>query len=335
MLGAVIVLGCIFALLFSRNRGVWIGLLLVGVGYIVDLTLGQKGYTQFRTVILMAPLVMVTATAGYDGWLNYLARRRWMGVRVVSRVALVLVLVSWILVNVRTVRDQVDPAFAASRHIGHEYQDAAQWVTDFGGPEGQDVTVLVPDFVQNIALNLVLRDFDQVSYPMENANYLHVGKFWDEGNDPYLLVGAGTQFDVDRSAIVRSNDKFTLIDRRVPGGTVIAPMDLTGWNWFVQPDGSFQGGYGSQLLVIQSDQTSSAVVELAATGADQPILAELRAKNANVATEATLEPTPTPVPLPDVADPSFTMVIDRPAGVPAQVSPQIVLSHSQDAAGDG
>lgn len=335
ILAVILVVGCLLAVLVSRNRGVWIGLLVVGLSYIVNLTLNQKGYTQFRSVILIAPLIITAAAAGYGAWLGVLKTRRRMVMRLSLSAGLSLALALWIALNYNTAQDQVDPVFAASRHIGEEYHQAAQWVSEFGGVDGQDITVLAPDFVQNVALNLILRDFDRVSYPVENANYLHVGAFWDGGADPYLLIGAGVQFDVHSSAIVRRNDKFVLIDRRVPGGTVIAPIDLTRWNWFVEPDGSFLGGYGSQFLVIQSDEsmqsdeTRSSFVQLEVKGADQSVPVELRQEATNLVVRANLGSEPSPVPLPKTTEPSFTVVIDRPIGVADQSNPKIVLSDSQ------
>jgi hypothetical protein len=326
LFGVVIGAGCLLAVVFSRNRGVWIGLLVVGVGYIAQLTLQQKGYTQSRSIMLFFPLVVVAAAAGWDAFVSFLRRHRWRVATRVTSVALVLLVVGWSFVNVRTVRAQVDPAFAAGRHLGPEYQEAQQWVADFGGPAGKDITVLAPDFVENIGLNLTLRDYDQVTYPMENANYLYVDKFWDGGEDPYVLVGAGTQTRVEPSAIVRQNDKFALIDRRVAGGTVIAPIDLPGWNWFAQGDGSFLGSYGSELIVMQTDPLpADPVVELAAADPGASVPVDLESADTGDRTGAVLVPTAQQVELPDARRATFLVTIDRPADVPSQDQPTIRL----------
>lgn len=327
LFAVVIAAGCVMAVIFSRSRGVWIGLLLVGVPYIVQLTLQQKGYTQFRSVLLFAPLVVVAATAGWDGFVGFLRRRRWKPIAIVTVSLLVPLLLGWTFVNVRTIRAQVDPAFVAGRHIGPEYQEAEQWVADLGGPQGRDVTVLAPDFVENIGLNLTLRDFDQVTYPMENANYLYVGTFWDQREDPYVLVGAGTQTRVEPSAIVRRNDKFALIDRRVAGGTIIAPMDLTGWQWFAQPDGSFLGSYGSELIVMQTDPPpGTPAAELAATDPVGSVSVDLQSRDTSERTTAVLDPAAQLVELPNSDRATYLVTIDRPADVPPDDNPTIRLS---------
>jgi hypothetical protein len=327
LFGVMVAIGCILAVVFSRSRGVWIGLLLVGVPYIVQLTLQQKGYTQFRSVVLFFPLLVVAAAAGWDGFVAFLRRHRWRVPATVTSGALVLLLIGWSFVNIRTVRAQVDPTFAAGRHLGDEYEQTQQWVAEFGGPEGQDITVLAPDFVENIGLNLTLRDYDELTYPMENANYLYVNEFWDGNEDPYVLVGTGTQTRVEPSAIVRRNDKFTLIDRRVAGGMVIAPMDLTGWQWMAQPDGSFLGSYGSELIVMQTDPApGTPAVELAAGDPGASVPVELESPGVTDGTGAVLESTAQAVEVPNPGRATFLVTIDRPAAVPPQDRPTIRLS---------
>lgn len=328
LFGVVIAVGCVMAVGFARSRGVWIGMLLVGVPYIVQLTLQDKGYTQFRSVVLFAPLVLVAATAGWDGFVAWLRRRRWMTVDRVSAAVLALLLVGWTFVNIRTVRAQVDPVFAASRHLGTEYQEAAQWVAEFGGPQGQDITVLAPDFVENIGLNLTLRDFNQVSYPMENANYLYVDEFWDGGEDPYVLVGTGTQTRVEPSAVVRRNDKFALIDRRIEGGTVVAPMDLTSWHWFAQPDGSFLGSYGSELIVMQGGPArGNPSVELAAAEAGASVSVDLESRDQEGSTSAVLASTGQFLEVPDENSATYIVAIERPVGVSPKDQPLVRFLH--------
>ena len=317
LLGLILGAGCLLAAVVGRNRGVWIGLLVVGVGYTTWLTVQGRGYTQMRAVILLIPLLLLACAAGWDGLIGVLRRhersKRWG--RVVSWV-LIPVLLLWVGVNLRTVRAQVNRVVIQTRHVDADYNEAAAWVTEFGGPEGGDVTVVVPDFFQQLWINFSLREDEGVSYPMLSTSYLRVGRYWAGEADRYLLVGAGAQVDADPSAVIRSNGKFRLLDTAAGSVTVVAPYDLSTWLPFAQPGGVFLGGFGSELLVIRSSGAPVDLrISLAAPLATAPVSAQLVGADGRTF-PAELAPTGREIPVTVTDSSDETLTIEPAPGTP-------------------
>ena len=316
LLATVVVTGLILALLLARNRGVWWGLLLVGLGYIAMLTVEQRGYTQLRSILLFTPLALLACAAGWDGLRRKVRRRGHQYWSKAIGWALVPVLALWVGVNVRTVWAQVNPDYIASRHVNDDYLEAADWVAELGGAEGADVSVLVPDFYPQLWMGFLLREDDAVSYPILNPSYFRVGEFWAGELDRYLLVGSGVQVDADPGAIVGSNSTFTLLDTSAGAVTVVAPDGLGAWFPHTQPGGEFSGYTGNTLLVLRSPGAPENVsLELSTTEPATPLSVELVGQDGNVAS-AELTNTPQPIAV-TVPDESWVVTIEPEADAPA------------------
>lgn len=334
ILGVALLMGALLALGLARNRGVWVGVFVVGGGYVAYLTVSSAGYAQSRAVVLLLPLVLMGATAG---WAAFLGRRSGRRSRVPTpalAVALAVVLGLWVAGNVRTAHREVDPVFAAARHVGVEYDEVRDWVAEFGGPGGAGVAVVVPDFVENMWINLALRDTDLVSYPVESGNYVSVFSYGDGRDDRYVIVGSGVGVAVDPAAVIRQNDRFRLIDRTVAGGTIVAPVDSADWNLNVQAGFGFVGSYGAELLVMRSPGSGSGSgsvppVHLSAPHTTVPVPVQFETGGAS-ATSAELVDGSSPVELPAGSTEYYTVTIARPPGADPQSSPSLAFQGFGD-----
>lgn len=332
VLGSILVLGIGLSVFFDCNRGVWIGLVVAGGGYVAYLTASNSGYAQSRAVVLMLPLALMASTAGWAAFLGSRGRRRSPLPGRAVRPLLVLVLAVWLTGNVRTAHREVDLPFASERHVGGDFDEVRDWVAEVGGTDGTEVAVLIPDFIENMWINLSLRDFPLVDYPVESGNYVSVFRYGSGANDRYLVVGSGVGVSIDPSAIVRRNGTFMLIDRSVPGGAVVAPVDSSDWNLNVQAGYGFVGSYGASLLVLRSTETDPGpppAVHLSAPHTPSPVPVELTSDGA-APIPADIEDPSSPVALPVGSTRDYIVVIGRPPGADPQARPSLAFQGFGD-----
>jgi hypothetical protein len=316
VLGSLVVLGCVLAIGLSRFRGLWIGMLAVGLPFIVWLSVGQLGYTQRRSIDIVHPLVLVMAVIGWGELLRRITARRDPGppragapagdendgetepgtrlidpvpaggsrtagatllaspviagvlsepvtTRVVRRTRpqLPVVVISlgllattlvWAGMNARSNLHSFVESDLARRHVDDTFSDAAQWVRDVGGREGQDVSVLVPSFFEQQWIAYELADEARVEYPGVRPSYLRTESYWRGGTDRFLLIGKGVQFDADPGVVVFANARFQMLDLSRGAAVVLAPHALTSWNTEVRGDGGFTTLGSAKALVLRS-----------------------------------------------------------------------------------
>jgi hypothetical protein len=371
-LAAVLVVGGLLALALSPHRGLWIGMLAVGVPFIAWLSWRQLGYTQRRSIDILFPVLLFMAASGYAELLRRIAARRaqrrnedaapdapgteggardaeplggvphgsgtggaWAAepsgstllasrvsapVREASAeehprrrhrqlmpVALVAVLAIgflavWAGLNTRTNLAAFYEPSLAPRHIDNDFSDAAQWVRDVGGPEGEDVSVLVPSFFEQQWIAYSLADEQDVEYPGVRPSYFRTESYWAGGTDRYLLIGQGVQWDGDPDVEVFGNARFKLLDLSRGDAVIVAPHVLTGWNTQVRADGGFTTLGNAKALVLRSPS------------ADRDISFTLRSEFAapfDATVTATGEP---PVVVDDMTQEAVDVPIELPAG---------------------
>lgn len=246
--------------------------------------LRDKEYTQGRIVELGMPLLVTAAALGWAGLVSAFSGppngRSWqeLPLAVRQRVperrrrALAAVLAAGAVlvafgVYARTDFEQGLPAMrlAETRNIDGTYAEAADWVAELGGQDGRDVTAVVPDFYQQLWLVMALHDEPAVSYPVLRVDYLTLTQAWAGEADPYLLVDNYVLLHTDPSAVVRRNDRFTLLDLR-RGSVVVAVLE-----------GQARATLGTtvplaqdDLLVLRSPQDADEPLSIAVQG-DAPL----------------------------------------------------------------
>lgn len=280
VLAVLAVAGIVLALLLSRDRASWLVLVGVGVGYIALMTVEHHGYSQMRTVFLFSPLLTLVVVVGWDALVSRLPRDMRMVTRptlVLARRGLTVALAVSVVVaagaNLRTPVRGVDRAFAESRHVDETYAEAAGWVEEVGGERGREVSVFVPDFVSQLWTAHVLREDDAVSYPSLRPDYLGVSRHWAGEIDPWALVGPGATFDASAEAVIRQNERFSLVDLTAEGVVIVVPQDTTRWMPWAISSESMAGPDLGRLLVVRNTEATGPVTLTVAV--DSPDVAEI------------------------------------------------------------
>lgn len=305
VLATLAVLGIVLALLLSRHRVPWFVLITVGIGYIAHLTAGHHGYTQMRTVFLYAPLLTLVVVAGWDALvsrLHRIARLRirpsWTVVQRTLTAALAVTVVVAAGANLRTALRSIDRTVSESRHFDETYTEAAGWVDAVGGARGSDVSVFVPDFVPQLWTAHSLRSEKAVSYPTLRPDYLGVIRYWAGEVDRWALIGPGATFDAPPQAVVRQNERFSLVDIDAGGTVVVVPQDTVAWLPGAVGVESMVGPDLGKLLVVRSPGSSGPVALTIAV--DDPSVSTVRVDAVGAATSVSAP----------VTDGLVTLVID-------------------------
>lgn len=276
ILAALIAVGCAFSVVFDRHRAAWAVLLVVGSSYVLYLTSEGRGYTQYRAVTLLLPLVLLAAVAGWSA-AAAAASRFWpltsplvpgSLVRIGVVGAGFAVVAVWTVVNVRSAEHGLDRTAIERRHVTADFDEAAGWVEKFGGREGANVTALVPDLFTQLWTTFELRDDRLVSYVSLRPDYSGLTRYWAGESDRYLLVGVGAERDAAPETVVRSNHTFALLDTQAGPLTVASPIDQSQWSPHANADGVMTGPSTVRLTLLRSPAAPSRIgVTLGVPGA--------------------------------------------------------------------
>ena len=269
VLALVVIVGVVAAVLASRYRAAWAGLLLIGGGYVAWTTIRHMGYTQSRVTSLVIPLAVVMAVAGWDE----LAARGWprlaalMSPRRVRPAALGLLSVAaivalvWPISNLHSAGGSYSAAVARSRWVDPSYAAVSTWVIDHGGPQGSSVTVIVPDLFAQTWVASALRDDPGVQYPSFNPSYTSVNSFTGDRPTRYLVTGRGALVQAAPEAAVFRAGEFTVWD--TTRGSVVIATQHTGFGWrpYANPRGGVTGTAGaSGIAVFRSPSAPNQIV---------------------------------------------------------------------------
>jgi hypothetical protein len=160
--------------------------------------------------------------------------------------------------NLQTASASVDAETARARHLDSTYAEAARWVRGHGGPEGEDVSVVVPDMVSQLWIAYALREETAVSYVSLRRDYLAADSYWDGEVDPFVLLGPGAHLLGPEDAVVAENDRFRLV-RMTPRSVVVTPLGLATWSPHAQEDGGMTGPDGGQVVVVTGSEAAREV----------------------------------------------------------------------------
>ena len=261
LLALALLLGCGAAVLLSRFR-VAVGVLLAVSALIVTYaTITGRGYLQDRLVTLTVPFVLVVATVGWSLVIRRLAHSGAAWTRraaAASASVLVLGVVATATANAATSIASLNPAVVKSRAVTAEFDEVASWVRELGGPQGERVTVAVPDLFDQMWLVYELRGDDMVSFVSLHPDYLRPEEYWKGEVDRYIVVGDGAAVAGSDSAVVRRSAHFRLIDTTVAPVAVVAPAQMDTWAPFPDATGAV-GGSGSGLLILRGSHAPGVV----------------------------------------------------------------------------
>ena len=258
VLALLILVGVLLALYLSRYRMALVGAVGAGAVAVAYATLEQRGYLQDRLVTLTLPLAWFTATMGWSHAARRLAAIRGRAGRRVSA-ALVVGLVATAALSTaasaHTATQSLNPALAKGRYVSTEYDEVAGWVRALGGAEGENVTVVVPDFFVQMWVVYELRGEDRVSYLSLHPEYLSPERYWNGEVDRYLLVGDGVAVAGGDAAVVHRSEHFRLLDMTRGPVAVVAPAVMWTWTEFIAPGGTLAASPGSELVILRGSQT--------------------------------------------------------------------------------
>ncbi|SCX51743.1 hypothetical protein SAMN03159343_2622 [Klenkia marina] len=269
-LALVVLGGWVAAVLVGPARGLATGFAVSSTAVVGLLTAEGLDYAQRRAVeitfsvgLFLAVLGWASVASAVTGLVRRFADRRRPAVaRLVAAGIASVVLVSlaaWVSLNARSSLDSLDPVALPGRHVDGSFTEAAAWVRELGGDEGEDLSVLVPQFFDQQWMTLVLADEDDVEYPALRPDYLRVSSYWSGGTDRYWLVGDGVQVAADPGVVIRQNDRFRLLDLDRGEAVVVAPYDLLNWNLFVRPGGGFATVGDASALVVRTPGVSQQI----------------------------------------------------------------------------
>lgn len=255
VLAAFLVAGLLLAVTVARHRAMWWPMLAVGAWSIGSATLAGQGYVQVRTAVLFAPFL---ALAAVDGWAAGTARLRRAAIvppwapRVVTA-CLALAVLAFAALNLRAAPQVLERDAVLARHLGPAYDEVDRWVGEYGGTDGEAVTVLVPDYVSVLWVAYTLRDEPLVSYPALWPDYLGRRDYWAGEADRYLVVGPGAVLAAGPTAVVERNARFSLVDQEA--GPVVAGVtaaDPAQWGVHADPEGHLSGFDMATLTLLRS-----------------------------------------------------------------------------------
>jgi len=239
---AFVVVGILAAVLLTVRRWFYATLVLTGVFLAVYMvTVRARPYPQQRVVQLLLPLVLLVVAAGWDR-LWRLARERearaprTTGTRRVSLAVAIAGLLGaglFVVTNSRVDHAMALPEKAKLRHVGPAFEQAANWVREVGGDDGDEAAVLVGDFFAQLWITDALRDQPDVSYPSLHPSYQYQTSYWDVQPRRWLLTDRSVIRRVDSGVVVRSNARFSLLDLSRGRAVVAVPADVFGQNSYL------------------------------------------------------------------------------------------------------
>jgi len=147
------------------------------------------------------------------------------------------------------------------RHIDTALLEAAGWIEDLAGPNGEDAVVATSSFFEQLWLTYELRDRPELEWAFLYPDYLSGSLYdrWSGEIEPFLLVSRTDWIDVDPEAIVRENARYLLLDLRNHAGLVALPT-FNFWGFENGPRGPAQWMRDDgELFVIRGHGGPSAI----------------------------------------------------------------------------
>lgn len=209
-------LGVGLAVALSPARRLFACLLLSILAIVAALSssLHYFPYGQFRAVVVGLPIAIMIAVAGYAELVRRVGVTRTPRVAVAALLACLVALGGVFLsANLRATR--VFGAYDIShRHVDRDFQVMSAWAHRVAGPDGANLSVLVPDHFDQVWSMYVLRDLPKANFPFLYSDYTSDQplQFNDGRLRPYAVVGADAFVDAAPGVVVGRTNRFLLLD---------------------------------------------------------------------------------------------------------------------------
>ncbi len=241
----------------AHPRAIGLGVGLAPLLIATTLALGPNDYVTFRAAALIVPFVLLAAGVGWVELLRQVRRSRPGSARLVTAVGLV-VLLGVVGTNAARGVWGVTNHVWSDRAVTAEFGEAAGWVSELGGPQGDHVTVAVGTVWDQLWLAEALSAEPDVSWINLRGDLGYRGNllltdFWDGEQDPSRTrrsrglrePGCGDH---------RVERPLLLVDMAA-GGTVAVPDASTGkWQWIINEGGiPASGPAGVRILVAAAE----------------------------------------------------------------------------------
>lgn len=225
LLSAVSALGLALAVTLSPARKIFACVLLSFTAAIVILTSPWHylPYGQYRAIGIGTPLAILMAVAGLAELVRRLARARLPRPALAGLVA-ALVAVGAVFIGVDGHTVNVNASYDVShRQVDGAFDEMAAWAHRVGGPDGRDVSVLIPDHFDQVWSMYFLRDLSRANYPFLYSDYTNdPPQLFNDGRlRRFAVVGRGAFLDAAPGVVVGQNSRFLFLDLSL-GSAVIA-----------------------------------------------------------------------------------------------------------------
>jgi hypothetical protein len=242
LLPAALLVGILAMLRWSPFRVLYGSALVWFVGLLVWLDEAEQTYSLDRALMVTAPVFLFAAGVGWtslgtrvNGTMargggaegEKTERRRSLNEPAAWLTALALVAVATNATTVALYLKRVSEQFLP---VDAEYAEAAGWTAEAASGGTSPVLVASGDFWQQLWLTYATRDQPNLGWPSLDPSYLRVSSHWNGTLGRWLLLDSGVVADVNPEAVVRSNDRFMLVDLRKTAAVAIpCCQSLTEW----------------------------------------------------------------------------------------------------------
>jgi hypothetical protein len=296
LLTLLVVSGVVLAVALSRRRGLWAGAVFGVAVAVAQFSFGDpRPYTQMRVIGISMPVLVFVACAGWSTAV-VAARARPALVRHAVLAGSLLALLAWVAVEGRTSVRYVQEGLEQARPVDAAFGEAREWVEELAAPGGEDVTVVTGEFFDQMWLAYALRDSPGVSYAGLSADYLAVQSYWGGESDPLVLVDEGVFVDADPAVVVRSNDRFRLLDLRRGDAVVASTYPASGLPWIGERPTTWTED-DAPLVLLCSTAPCAAELEVRAVDSEEPVPFAVLQDGEVLVTSAARPDQPTEVPL--------------------------------------
>ena len=195
---------------------------VVGLACLLTEAEPAKGYTLGRLMAFCFPLVLTGAALGLGAFASWVDNRRtphgsWLGAWAVAVVVVMAISVTTTLDYLGGVRSDI-------REVDSSYSQADGWLDEIGDPTGDQVSIAAFDFVNQLWISEATREREGVAYPVLDPSYFRMPHSWDGSGDRYLLIDTSGLWSALPQAVVRQNERFSLLDTSVG----VAALSSTG-----------------------------------------------------------------------------------------------------------
>ena len=233
-----VVVGVVGAFVDRRSRPLAIGLGLIGAALLGYLAAQGNAYMFSRASDLIMAMLVPVVVVGLHRLVGRRAVTQPHRVSRTFRLGLAsLLAVLFAAAGLGAFLNDLR-GFSTHRVVDSSFADAETWATVFGGRDGEDMAVVVPDFFDQLWVVDSLRNFADVSYPFLRGDLGYLGTGYPEEyvdvplpTESYMIVGSGVDYASDPLIVVDQNSRFTLLSTASDAQWVVVSPDQPNGAW--------------------------------------------------------------------------------------------------------